>query len=81
MAEISLTRESEELEQVKVGTAALVYCLVQTIAEMDSSFQARFLDRLKRIENDMSAVEDGGGLHESELFSFTRDLIENKRFG
>lgn len=58
------------------GTAILVASLVQTIAEVDPSFQERFI---KRIEAAYSDIRDDetyhGGVNEMELLSWVREYL------
>lgn len=57
------------------GVAMMNACLVQTIAETDSRFQERYLERLTALYYELRDNSDGDVLQELELVSWTREFL------
>lgn len=63
------------LEQTKLAIAALVGCLVQTIAERDPEFKEDFDQRIKEMYGRM---RDSDHLDALAVLSWTREAIRNR---
>lgn len=71
----------KKTDRLKIGTAALAACLVQTLSETDPSFKARILERLERAYREIREGADGEALHELELLSWTSEMITGFSWG
>lgn len=63
------------LEQTKLAIAALIGCLVQTIAERDPEFKESFDQRVKDMYGKM---RDSDHLDALAVLSWTREAIRNR---
>jgi hypothetical protein len=67
-----------DLGQIKMATAALVTCIVQTLDESDPTFRDRFEHR---VDEWYYAIRDRGhpDLHALELLAWARDAARSAR--
>ena len=70
-----MTKPDPELQHSKNGVAILAACLVQTIAEVDVTFQDRFLARLEAAYLALRDNTDGDVRNELELLTWTQTLL------
>lgn len=70
-----MTAQLSDLHRAKRGTAVLAACIVQTLNESDSSFQARFLRRLERAYVELREDPEYETMQELELLAWTRELL------
>lgn len=67
--------EKDSLHQAKVAAAALAACIVGTLNESDPSFEARFLDRLRREYEKYRNNTDADPLHVLDVIHWTGELL------
>jgi hypothetical protein len=72
--------QTSDLHRAKRGVAILAACVVQTLNESDPSFEARFLERMKRAYYELRDNSDGDVIQEMELLSWTRELLTGFNF-
>jgi hypothetical protein len=65
----------DDLGHTKSGTAILMTCIVQTLAEKDPTFQARFLNRLAHVYEELRNAADADVHHEIEMLAFTHAFL------
>ena len=70
-----MTTPIDDLGHTKSGTAILMTCIVQTLNEKDPTFQARFLNRLAHVYEELSGATDADVHHEIEMLAFTHAFL------
>lgn len=65
----------DDLGHAKSGTAILMTCIVQTMGEKDPTFQARFLNRLAHVYEELRSATDADVHHEIEMLAFTHAFL------
>jgi hypothetical protein len=64
-----------DLQQVKAGVSVLAACLVQTINETDTTFQDRFLLKLRDAYIELRDNTEGEVTEQLELLTWTQTLL------
>ena len=67
-----MTATKSDLDKVKVGTAALVCCLVRTLDKANPGFQTDFMENLAEAYRHFKDDYDGDATHIFEMINWTR---------
>ncbi|NSY17245.1 hypothetical protein [Neorhizobium sp. AL 9.2.2] len=70
-----MDEKHRELQQIKAGVSVLAACVVQTINESDTTFQDRFLLKLRDAYIELRDNSDGDVTQQLELLSWTRQHL------
>jgi hypothetical protein len=72
-----MATQKERRVPLELGPAVLVTCIVQTLAESNSTFQARFLNRLERAYRELRE-DPKATLHTLAELSWVRELLTGR---
>lgn len=75
-----MSGQTSDLHRAKRGVAILAACVVQTLNESDPTFEARFLEKLRRAYCELKDNSEGDVIQEMELLSWTRELLTGFNF-
>ena len=68
--------QADNLHQAKLAVSTLAACIVQALNESDPSFEARFLDRLRREYEKYRNNSDADPVHVLEVLHWTGELLK-----
>jgi hypothetical protein len=73
--------QSDNLDQLKKGTAILIACIVQTLSKSDSCFKEQFVRQMALADYELPNNLDQESRIAMELLSLTRELLTSEFAG